>query len=291
MVNRKASRSASAGMSLKPEYRQDILNSIAPIDHQLWFEAHTENYLVDGGPRLEFLMDVRQHHAISLHGVGASIGNASLPDKEYFRLLKNLVDMVEPTLISEHFAWSRWSGNYFSELLPIPLNLNSLRIMSESIDRYQNAIGRTLLIENPANYVLFDNELSEPEFLTMLLEKTGANLLIDVNNLVVSAKNIEVDLDHYLQSIPIERVKEIHIAGHFIDSAIHPPLTIDGHSTNVDEQVWRLLETVLSLAGPTPVLVERDDSLPPFGELLAETQRAQLLIDAASNKHSNAIAQ
>lgn len=291
MVNCEAPRLASAGMSLKPEYRQDILNGAAPIDRQLWFEAHTENYLVDGGPRLEFLMDVRQHHAISLHGVGGSIGNANLPDEEYFRLLKNLVDIVEPTLISEHFAWSRWSGNYFSELLPVPLTSESLRVMSESIDRYQNAIGRSVLIENPANYVLFDNELSEPEFLTMLVEKTGANLLIDINNLVVSANNIEVDLDQYLQSIPIERVKEIHIAGHFIDSAIDPPLTIDGHSTDVDERVWGLLESALTLFGPTPVLVERDDCLPPFGAMLAETQRAQLLIDTATNGRCKAIAQ
>jgi hypothetical protein len=278
-----------AGVSLKPQHYQDVLallsNSASPVGNsiasQQWFEVHTENYFVDGGPRLEYLNAIREHFPISFHGVGASLGGLTLPNKDHLKKVKKLVDRFEPTLISEHAVWSAYSGTYFADLLPILKTKDALNQLVDGIDCYQNAIGQKILIENPSNYLSFKSELDEPDFLLEASQRSGCGLLIDVNNLYLSEQNCGLNVDDYLKRIPPERVGEIHIAGHDVDPNLGKKLLIDSHAAEVAQPVWQLLQQALQLFGKKPVLLERDNKIPKFEQLLLEQNKAQNMISRA----------
>ena len=265
----------TAGLGFKPQHFSDALASPAV---GLWFEVHAENYMVDGGPRLAMLEQLRRDHPISLHGVGLSLGSASEPNREHIAALKRLVDRFEPALLSEHLAWSRFDGRSFPDLLPLPRTNGTLACLCANIGRFQDALGREILIENPTHYLpLNQHRWSETSFLRELARRSGCKLLIDVNNVVVGANNIGFDAAAWLLDIPAKLVGEIHLAGHSLDA--DGALLIDSHDEPVSEQVWSLYEDFIARIGPRPTLVERDGNVPPFAELIGERDRAQAILE------------
>ena len=270
-----------AGVSLKPEYFADVLDrdSSKTIDSRLWFEVHPENYMTCGGPRLHGLLKIAEQFPISLHGVSASLGGPDLTPDEHLTQLKSLIALVEPVSVSEHAVWSRFGGRYFGELLPLPRTAEALTNLVNGIDHMQNALGRQILLENPANYLPLISEMDEPDFLVQVAKKTGCGLLVDVSNIFVSANNCGIDASSYIKSIPAEVVGEIHVAGFDPDPRLGKRLLIDSHGSAVSEPVWQLLSIALQHFGSKPVLVERDTNLPDFKVLLAERDRADAMLE------------
>lgn len=273
-----------AGIGLKPEFFN------AALDHdpaQIWYEVHPENYMVEGGPRLAWLGAIRDRHALSFHGVGASLGGLDPFDEEHLAFLKRLIERFEPHQVSEHATWSSFEGRYFADLLPLPRTRAVQDHMVERIEMFQTAIGRRILIENPTNYMTSTFELDEPDFLVEIAKRAGCGLLLDVNNVYISAVNTGVDPHAYIRALPPELVGEIHIAGFTEDPVQGKALLIDTHSAPVAEPVWELLEMALVHIGPRPVLLERDGNIPPFEDLLSEHARAQkALSDACAQEQS-----
>ena len=265
---------AATGVSLKPEYFADV-ESLAPGN--AWFEVHPENYLIGGGPRLEGLLDVAARFPISLHGVSASLGGPVLTPDAHLKALRRLIDLVHPAAVSEHAVWSRTSAQYYADLLPLPCTNEALDNLVNGIDHFQNGIGRQILIENPSNYVPISGEMNEADFLVEAATRSGCGLLLDVNNLYISARNCGTDAHAYIEAIPADLVGEIHIAGFSPDEHFGEALLIDSHAAAVAPPVWQLLEKALRHLGPTPVLIERDAELPPFAELWREREYAEQL--------------
>jgi uncharacterized protein (UPF0276 family) len=271
----RSSQHITAGLSFKPEYFEAALS--CAVDG-LWYEIHPENYMVGegmiaGGPRLAMLDAISDQHPVSVHGVGLSLASAAEPDKDHLRRLAATVKRTQASLVSEHLAWSVLPGNYFPDLLPFPRSHEALQCIARNIDIAQNALQRRLLIENPSLYVRLEHDYSEAEFLTELVQRTGCGLLVDVNNAYISAHNIGGDAEIYLASLPADAIGEIHLAGHARDGA-DTDLLIDTHGAPVAEAVWSLYAALISRIGARPTLIERDDNLPAFDELLQERERA-----------------
>ena len=276
-----------AGVGLKQPY---VEHALAHPESCLWFEVHTENYMVAGGPRLAQLRRIREAFPVSFHGVGASLGGPALPEPRHLAAVKRLVDEFEPVLVSEHAVWSSANGVWFADLLPLPRTGDALRQLVEGVDRYQEAIGRRILIENPTNYLPFVSEMDEPDFLNEVSVRTGCALLLDVNNVYLSARNCGVDPERYIESLRADRIEEIHIAGHEADENLGEALLIDTHAAPVSEAVWNLLDSTLTHLGPRPVLLERDGKLPPFETLMEERRRAQTALSRQPASPERAIA-
>ena len=266
---------SAAGVSLKPEYFADVASLETG---ETWFEVHPENYMIAGGPRLEGLLAAARRFPISLHGVGASLGGPALASNEHLAALRRLIELTEPAAVSEHAVWSRTNTHYYADLLPLPRTAEALTRLVDGINHFQNGIGRQILIENPTNYLPIKSEMDEAEFLVEVAARSGCGLLLDVNNLYISANNCGMDASAYLAAIPPRLVGEIHVAGHSPDERFGETLLIDSHAAPVAQPVWRLLETALTHLGPKPVLVERDAELPPFAELMSEKVHADRLI-------------
>lgn len=261
----------TAGLGLKPQHYADAL---AAKDEGLWFEVHPENYMSAGGPRLSALEAIRAHRPISLHGVGLSLAADADPDPEHLAALKRLVDRFEPFVVSEHLAWSTHRGVHQPDLLPFPRTKAALARIADNIERMQDALARRVLIENPSLYLpLTGHDLDEVEFLKALVARTGCGLLVDVNNVFVSASNLGYSAETYLDAIPADAVGEIHLAGHAPDAG-GSGLLIDTHGAPVAEPVWALHRRLIRRIGPRPTLIERDDDIPAFAELMAERNRA-----------------
>ncbi len=290
--NSEQTRLSGAGINLKPQHYDDAL-SLADANAQreassagLWFEVHTENYFVKGGPRLRYLHAIAEKFPLSFHGVAGSLG--SYTDKpaditsRHLAQVSALVERYNPALVSEHAVWSTSQHAYFSDLLPLPRTQQALNTLCDGIDRYQEAIGRSILIENPTNYLDFISEMDEADFLMEAANRTGAGLLVDVNNLYLSYRNTNLDPKQYLSALDPAKVGEIHIAGFDADPNFPDELLIDSHASPVDEAVWGLLEAAMRILGPKPVLLERDDNVPEFSELMQERNRASNILEAAS---------
>ncbi len=267
-----------AGLSLKPDFFDEAL-ALNPKD--IWYEVHPENYMVDGGPRLAWLEAFCDKFAVSFHGVGASLGGLDPFDRAHLKSLKSLIDRFAPVQISEHATWSSYEGRYLADLLPLPRTRAVQDHMVARIDEFQNAIGRRILIENPTNYMKAQFDLDEPEFLVEIAKRAGCGLLLDVNNVYISAVNVGIDAEQYIQAIAPDLIGEIHLAGFDPDPVHGEALLIDTHSAPVSDPVWQLLDTALTHAGPKPVLIERDGNIPAFGDLLAEHKRAQTAFGVA----------
>jgi uncharacterized protein (UPF0276 family) len=276
--------STTAGLGLKPQHYAD---AVAATAEGLWFEAHPENYMADGGRRLAWLQAVREARPLSLHGVGLSLAADEDPDPAHLAALKRLADRFEPFVLSEHLAWSRRRGVYHPDLLPFPRTRQAMDRIAANVSRAQDALRRRLLIENPSLYMpMAGHELGEVEFLAELVRRTGCGLLLDVNNVHVSANNLGFSAEAYLDAVPGEAVGEIHLAGHAEDEALGPALLIDTHGAPVAESVWTLYVRLIRRIGPRPTLIERDDHIPPFGDLIAERDRAhRLLVPAREPAH------
>lgn len=269
--------SGLAGAGLKGSHAQQILEGAVAAD---WFEVHAENYMVDGGPRLDFLGKVRSKFDLSVHGVAASLGGERPPCTEHLQRLKAVVDRFEPFLVSEHLAWSTHAGVFYNDLLPVSYDSATLRRVASHVDILQETLGRQVLIENPSTYVRFGGQdHSEAGFLAELVRRTGCGLLLDVNNIFVSAANGDFDAASSLNTYPLHAVQQIHVAGHVQDEAREGTLLIDSHNRPVDDAVWALLDQALAITGPLPVLVEWDDPVPAWEVLEREVQRARVALD------------
>ena len=262
---------AGAGVGLRQPH---VESALAHRESVPWFEVHTENYMVAGGPRLARLRRVRESFPVSFHGVGASLGGPAPPERRHLLAVERLVDEFEPALVSEHAAWSRANGVWFADLLPLPRTGDALRRLAAGVGRYQDAIGRRILIENPANYLPFVSEMDEPDFLNEVAERSGCGLLLDLNNVYLSARNCGIDPERYVEALAGDRIGEIHVAGFEADENLGEALLIDTHAAPVSEAVWDLLDFTLARLGPRPVLLERDGKLPPFEVLMEERRRA-----------------
>jgi uncharacterized protein (UPF0276 family) len=271
----------TAGLGLKSQHWAEAEAASAP---GLWFEVHAENYLCEGGPRLKALEAVRRNHPLSLHGVGLSLAADAPPDLSHLAALKRLVDRFDPALVSEHLAWSGWRGAYHPDLLPFPRTWAALNRIVDNVQRVQEALGRKVLIENPSLYLALNgHEMSEVDLLAELVRRTGCDLLVDVNNVHVSATNLGYDAAAYLDALPAEAVGEVHLAGHAEDVRLGRALLIDTHGAEVAEPVWALYARLIDRIGPRPTLIERDDEIPAFSALMAERDRAAaVLADAGA---------
>ncbi len=244
-----------------------------------WLEIHSENFLCDGGPRLALLHAIAERTPISCHGVGLSLGSAEGLDKAHIARLKVLFARVKPALISEHLSWSVTGGVYLNDLLPFPYTQTTLDVFARNVSDAQDAFGRQMLVENPSLYLTFaGSTLSEPDFLGALVERTGCGLLLDINNVHVSAANTGCDATGYLRAIPAEAVGEIHLAGH---STGADGVLIDTHNTAVSAPVWTLYAEALRRTGPRPTLIEWDRDIPALDVLMREAATAQRILDTS----------
>ena len=273
----------TAGVAFKPQHFDE---AIAAPAAGLWFEVHAENYMVAGGPRLTMLSALREARPLSLHGVGLSLGSVERPDPAHLKALADLVDRFDPFLVSEHLAWSRIGTRCLPDLLPVPRTGEALLTVSRNIDIVQDALGRPILIENPAHYVALDAMWSEPDFLAEIVHRTGCGLLIDVNNVAVAANNLGYNAERYLAELPHGAIGEIHVAGHSEDPLLGAHLLIDSHDAPVSDQVWDLLAALLERSGERPVLLERDGNVPAFADLLAERDRAAVILARKVSEHA-----
>ena len=273
---------ARAGVGLKADHFQDVLNTKPDIG---WFEVHPENYMCDGGPPHHYLEAIRQHYPLSLHGVGLSIGSAGRLDRAHLSRLSTLIERYEPGQFSEHLAWSTHESAFMNDLLPLPYTRETLTIVADHIDEVQEAVGRRMLLENPATYVVFDESThDEIEFLTEIVARTGCGLLLDVNNVYVSCTNHKRDPREYIDRFPLDHVGEIHLAGHAEDTDdAGERLLIDSHDRHVVDEVWRLYERAISHAGAIPTLIEWDDNIPDWPVLFAEASAAETILGAAAS--------
>jgi hypothetical protein len=266
----------TAGLGFKPLHFEEAM---AAVGDGLWFEVHPENYMVAGGPRLALLESLRRRHPLSLHGVGMSLAADAPPDPAHLARLSALVRRFEPTLVSEHLAWSAWDGSYRPDLLPFPRTRSALRRIVDNVDCVQQSLGRRIAIENPSHYLRIDgHELDEIAFLTELAERSGCGLLLDVNNVFVGANNLGFDAGAYIDAFPAAPIAEVHLAGHSCDPTLGAALLIDSHDAPVAAEVWGLYERLTARIGPRPTLIERDDNLPSFSTLEQERRRAEAVL-------------
>ncbi len=267
-----------AGTSFKPQHLQAILAGPNPRG---FFEVHAENYMGAGGPPHRSLEAIRRDHAVSLHGVCLSIGGPQPLDAAHLARFADLVRRYEPALVSEHLAWSTHETTYFNDLLPLPYTEATLATVCDHIDEVQEAIGRRMLLENPSTYVLFrESTMSETDFIRAVARRTGCGLLLDVNNVFVSATNHGFSPLDYLADFPLGAVGEIHLAGHAEQTDDEgEPLFIDSHDRPVADAVWKLFESVVERAGPIPTLIEWDSAIPEWPRLEAEATAAQAILD------------
>lgn len=270
--------SAQAGVGLRHTHMLDFASG-APSAH--WLEIHSENFLAAGGPRIAQLEAARAHYPISCHGVGLSLGSAEGVSDNHLDQLRSLFDRVEPVLVSEHLSFSVVDGVYVNDLLPLPYTEEALDIVSANIAHTQEKLGRKILLENPSSYLTFTHStISEWEFLEALTQRTACGLLLDVNNVYVSATNNGFDAAAYLEAIPADAVREIHLAGHLIDGDGDDRVLIDTHSDFVCNDVWQLYEQTVKRIGPRPTLIEWDTDIPDVETLLGEADRAQIILDS-----------
>lgn len=271
-----------AGTSLKHEH----LPSISADDTRGgFFEVHAENYMGAGGPPHHALAAIRRDYPVSLHGVCMSIGGPQPLDKTHLGRFKTLVDLYEPALVSEHLAWSTHATTYFNDLLPLPYTPSTLVRVADHIDQVQEMLGRPILLENPSTYVVFpQSTMSETDFIRELVRRTGCGLLLDVNNVFVSATNHGYSALAYLADFPLDHVGEIHLAGHAEQADDEGDLLlIDSHDGPVADAVWKLFDRVIGKCGPIPTLVEWDSDIPDWPVLKAEATAAQVILDRHSH--------
>ncbi|MEM7687813.1 MAG: DUF692 domain-containing protein [Pseudomonadota bacterium] len=262
------------GLGLRAaHYDQFLGDDPVPVD---FVEVISENYMSEGGRPLRILEEVRARVPVILHGVSMSIGSAGGLDGDHLARLKALADRIEPLWVSDHLCWTRTSAHNSHDLLPLPLTQEALGAVCDNIDRAQEALGRAMLFENPSSYLTFpEDEMSEWEFLSAMAQRTGCYLLLDVNNIYVASQNHGFAAETYLSGLPLDRVRQIHLAGH--DPATEDrPVIIDTHDRAVIDPVWDLYAEAMALIEqPVATMIERDENIPPLSDLLTELNRAR----------------
>lgn len=259
------------GLGMRRPHFAAFVEGSVPVD---FVEVISENFLVDGGRPLRILESVREQYPVMLHGVSMSLGSHGGLRPDYMRRLKALADRFEPLWVSDHLSWSGVAGFNSHDLLPLPLNPWVLDIVCANIEAAQDVLARPLVVENPSTYVTFaDDEMPEWEFISAIADRTGCSLLLDINNIFVSGCNNGFDPYRYIDEIPPQHVVQIHLAGH----SRGPHCLIDTHDAAVCDEVWDLYRHAMRRLGPVATMVERDDNIPPIGELLDELDQARKL--------------
>ncbi len=278
----------NVGVCLKAEHYEQAL---APERVPAWFEVHAENYMGDGGPAHMWLDRARAEVPLSIHGVGLSIGSAAGPDPDHLERLCRVVRRFEPAAVSEHLAWSTHEGLFFNDLLPLPYDDETLGRVADHVDLVQNRLGRQILLENPSSYLRFDrDEYPEVEFLAEISRRSGCGLLLDVNNVHVSATNLGDNAEAYLDAFPLDRVGEIHLAGHAVETDTDGrPLLIDTHDREVCDAVWKLYEHTVLKTGPVPTLIEWDARIPEWPVLVRQAELADRCMKQAGTGQRHAV--
>jgi uncharacterized protein len=266
-----------AGAGFKTEHMSDIVRDDTKVG---FFEVHAENYMGDGGAMHRALETLRQDYPIFLHGVGLSIGSAGPLDAEHLARLKKVHGRYEPMVVSEHLAWSTHDTTYYNDLLPVPYTHDVLARVVEHIDDVQSTLGRKMLLENPSTYVAFEQcDMSETDFIREIVKRTGCNLLLDINNVHVSATNHGYSAEQYLADFPLQHVREIHLAGYATEEDdFGKPLLIDAHDRPVDDKVWALYAHLIDRIGPVPTLIEWDNDVPEWAVLKSEAAAADRIL-------------
>jgi hypothetical protein len=286
MKTKKSSTPANlAGVGLRSPHIPHVLTNSKKISEKIgWFEVHSENYYALESASVKNLIKVRKDFPISLHSVGNSLGSAEKLDLSHLKKLKNLVEVIEPFLISDHISWGRVNKNHLNDLLPLPYTHKSLELIAKNVSVMQDFLGRQILVENPSAYLAFKNqEMDEAEFINRLCEKTGCGLLLDVNNIFVSSQNnSEFEPEKNLKDLNKKIVKEIHLAGHSIseifDGKKSREILIDTHNDLVRPEVWEIYATAIKQLGKIPSLIEWDQDFPEFEVLLDEAERAKEIL-------------
>lgn len=262
------------GLGIKAEHFKDVLQTRPDVG---FFEVHAENYMVAGGPFHHYLTLIREHYPLSIHGVGLSIGADAALDSEHLRRLKTLLERYQPEQFSEHLAWSTHGPFFLNDLLPLRYDDATLIRVCAHIDQVQNTLQRTMLLENPATYIEFDQaSYTEAAFIEQVIQRTGCGLLLDVNNVYVSCINHARDPLTYIAALPLHTVGELHLAGFAEDTdSKGQRLLIDNHGAAIDDAVWALYQQVLARTGPVATLIERDNHLPELSALITEAQLAE----------------
>ena len=269
---------AAAGIGLRAQHHADVLARAPAVG---WLEAHSENYFAAGGSQRHYLYAVRERYPVALHGVGLSLGSVDPLDRAHLAALDELVRELEPALVSEHASWGSFGGVHYNDLLPLPYTEEALRHLAARVASVQDTLGRQILIENASTYLDFKNsELREWEFLAALVAESGCGLLLDVNNVYVSAVNHGFDAYGYLRALPRRAVGEIHLAGHARVERAGTEILIDDHGSRVCADVWRLYAAAIERFGPVPTLIEWDTNLPDLDVLVAEAHRADRIRSA-----------
>ncbi|WP_338525531.1 DUF692 domain-containing protein [Pseudomonas batumici] len=259
------------GLGLRKEHYRDFLETRVPVD---FVEVISENFMVDGGQPRHILRQIRERYPVALHGVSMSVGSADGLDSAYLHRLKALVDEIEPVFVSDHLSWSRIDHFNAHDLLPVPYTNEALDLVCANISRAQDVLGRTMLFENPSSYLAFGGaSMTEWEFIAAMSKRTGCELLLDVNNLFVSASNHHFDALAFLDGLPTDRVRQIHLAGH----SQGKELLIDTHDSPIRAEVWALYRVAIDRFGPLATMIERDDRIPPLADLLKELAIARTL--------------
>lgn len=266
------------GVGLRAQHYLDVINTRPNIG---WFEVHSENYFGQYGKPLYYLEKISQNYPLSFHGVGLSLGSMDPLDERHLEKLKNLVQRFEPFFVSEHLCWSSFGGTHLNDLLPLPYTEESLNHVVSRINKVQEHLNKTILIENISAYLQFAHStISENEFITEVAIRTGCGILLDVNNLYVNAVNHGVNAKLYLQSIPIHLVKELHLAGFAENHFKNGSILIDAHNRPVAKEVWELYKETLIRFGSLPTLIEWDKDIPALDVLVCEAQKAQRVLES-----------
>jgi len=272
---------AKTGIGLKPEHVDEILETRPPIS---FLEIHAENYMAPGGPPHKWLTELRQHYPLSVHGVGLSLGGDEPLDEDHLEALAGVVDRYCPEQVSEHLAWCKIDGTYLNDLLPLPYTPHSLQVVCDHVNQTQDRLQRRILMENPAATLSFEeSSIPEAEFLTEMVQRTGCGILLDVNNLYVSAENVGIDIPHYLKTIPKDAIGEIHLAGHHVRKIGNTQIRIDDHGSTVCPEVWDLYHTVTRKIGRRPTLIEWDTDVPTLDILLGQARIADTVAQEAED--------
>lgn len=266
----------TAGIGLRAEHYQSILEELPIVP---WLEVHSENYFAQGGLPLYYLRKIREHYPISLHGVALSLGSADPLNRQHLQQLKQLIDEIDPSLVSDHLCWNSINGQYFNELLPLPYTEEALTHIITRIQQVQDYLQRSILIENISAYIHYHHStIPEAEFIAEAAQRSGCSILLDINNIYVNAQNLGSDARHYINTLPAALIKEIHLAGYTEQRVAGKSLLVDTHDKPVYPEVWQLYEYALQRFGVRPTLIEWDNHLPTLSGLLAEAEKANQII-------------
>lgn len=272
---------AGAGIGLRTAHQEALIRERPRVG---WIEVHTENYFHDGGPQVRALEQAAESYPVSLHGVGMGLGSTDPLDHSHVARVRRAIERFSPVLVSEHACWNRYDGEHFNDLLPLPYTEEAVEHLARRVAQVQDLLGRQILIENLSCYLAFAcSRLTEWEFLSAVVARSGCGLLLDVNNAYVSSVNVGLDAAAFFDGLPLDAVQEIHLAGHARRTVGRRDILLDDHGSRVSDAVWNLYQCAVRRFGPVPTLIEWDTNLPELPMLVDEATRAQTVLQAASD--------